>query len=97
MYFCTGAKVQLTKGKTQVIDESGKPATFDAQVLSQERLQDNLSNSELEKLTPGLVEMLEHAADARKRLLNIESSMSMVEETSDGSVSYFPITVSRYL
>ena len=74
---------------------SGKPATFDAKVLDHGRLQDNLSDSEFEKLTSELAEMLEHAADARHRLHSIESSMSAVEDVSDGSVSYFPITVSR--
>ena len=78
-----------------MIDDSGKPATFDSKALCQGRLQDNLSSNELEKLTPGLIEMLEHAADARQRLLDVESSMSVVEENSDGAVSYFPITVSR--
>ncbi|CAK8697491.1 unnamed protein product [Clavelina lepadiformis] len=93
--FYNGAKIQQIKGKTQIIDISGKLVTLSSKVLSQARLQDNLSPQELEKLTPEILKMLEHAQSARQRSMDIESSISVVEENSDGTVSYFPITVSR--
>lgn len=95
--FLAGAKIQLTKGKTQVINVNGKPYTFSAKLLSQGRLEDKLTEAELSKLTPDLIEILEHGVDARQRLLDIESSLSVTEESSDRSVSYFPVTVSRYV
>ena len=93
----SGAKIQLTKGKTQVISTEGKPHTFAAEVLSPGRLEDKVTEAELDKLTPELIGMLEHAVDARQRLLDIESSLSVTEEHSDRTVSYFPVTVSRFV
>ena len=95
MFLYKGAKIQLTKGKTQVIEVSGKLFSFEAKALSHGRLKDNLGSTEYDKLTPEVIGVLEHAINVRQRLLDIESSMSVVEEQSDGSVSYFPITVSR--
>nr|XP_018670432.1 serine/threonine-protein kinase PLK4-like isoform X1 [Ciona intestinalis] len=91
--FYNGAKVQQSKGKTMIIDQTGKLITLDSQDLRRLPLDQNCEA--IANLTPEYQDMLTHALTSRQKALDIESAISVVEENSGNDSSYFPITVSR--
>ncbi|XP_039263219.2 serine/threonine-protein kinase PLK4-like isoform X2 [Styela clava] len=90
--FYDGSKIHQTKGKTKIIDSTGRLMTLDSQSTASSS--SIYSDCDVGKLPIELQDMVRHAMQVRQKCLNLESAINIMEST-DKTSSYFPITVSR--